>query len=251
MQERTKYVESLIPTLTEEQLNNKKYIEILSNYIISAMTPAEKKAHLFLTDNRQLTINKRETSYQGLVEHFENGEDGAYYLFNETADKSIRLTQKKEISAEDLAQNKELRDLKESIALIEQLEKAATGKDKYRLKKWLIELHQEQYIVKDILKPTITPNAIARSIAQMDLAENITIDENGEPHSDARITLFNPDHVCALLCNYSALKEECWSKFSWDLRISFIWFRTCSRCGLRKGLPSLLSPIDLQNRWKK
>ena len=28
----------------------------------------------------------------------------------------------------------------------------------------------------------------------MDLAENITIDENGEPQSDARITLFNPTH---------------------------------------------------------
>lgn len=135
MQERAAFVESLIPNLTQEQLNNKKYIEILSNYIIAAMTPAEKKSHLFLTDNRQLTINKRETSYQGLTEQFENGEDGAYNLFNEVADKSIRLTPKKEINAEDLAQIPELRNLKESIAIIEKLEAAAQGKDRYRLKK--------------------------------------------------------------------------------------------------------------------
>jgi len=77
MEERTEFVKDLIPNLSPEQLNNKKYIEILSNYIIAAMTPAEKKAHTFLTENRQLTIGKRETSYQGLAEQFENGEDGA------------------------------------------------------------------------------------------------------------------------------------------------------------------------------
>lgn len=54
----------------------------------------------------------------------------------------------------------------------------------------------------------MSANALAKSVAQMDLGENITIDENGEPQSDGRITLFNPAHVCALLCNYSALKEE-------------------------------------------
>lgn len=245
MEERASFVSSLIPTLTQEQLNNKKYIEILSNYIIAAMTPAEKKAHTFLTDNRQLTINKRETSYQGLTDQFENGEDGAWNLFNEVADKSIRLTPKKTISAEDVAEIPELRDLKESIAIIEKLEAAAHGKDRYRLKKWLIELHQEQYIIKDIFKPQMSANALAKSIAQMSLAENITIDENGEPHSDARITLFNPTHVCALLCNYSALKEEAWSRFSSDLRISFIWLRkNCGCCAKRRTSP-LLSPIDL------
>ena len=135
MEERAKFLDELLPTLTPEQLNNKRYIEILADYVIAAMTPAEKKAHTYLTTNRQLTINKRETSYQGLTEQFENGEDGAWNLFNEVADKSIRLTQKKSISAEDLAEIPELRDLKESIAIIEKLEAAAHGKDRYRLKK--------------------------------------------------------------------------------------------------------------------
>ena len=245
MEERANFINNLIPTLSSEQLNNKKYIEILSNYIIAAMTPAEKKAHIFLTDNRQLTIGKRETSYQGLTEQFENGEDGAWNLFNEVADKSIRLTPKREISASDVAEIPELQKLKESIAIIEKLEAGAHGKDRYRLKKWLIELHQEQYIIKDIFKPTMSANAIAKSVAQMDLGENITIDENGEPHSDCRISLFNPTHVCALLCNYSALKEEAWSKFSSDLRVPALWSWTRGWCCTERGLSSILSSIDL------
>ena len=75
-EERAKFVEELIPILTKDQLNSKKYIEILSNYIISAMTPEEKREKKILTDNRMITVNKRETSYQALVSKFENGEDG-------------------------------------------------------------------------------------------------------------------------------------------------------------------------------
>ena len=73
---RKEFVDKLLPTLTKEQLENKKYIEILTNYIVSAMTPEEKKEKLILTDNRMITINKRETSFQNLVDKFENGEDG-------------------------------------------------------------------------------------------------------------------------------------------------------------------------------
>ena len=69
--------------LPKEQLKSKKYIEILADYIISAMTKEEKKNKEILTDNRMVTINKRETSYQGLVSKFENGEDGIYNLMIE------------------------------------------------------------------------------------------------------------------------------------------------------------------------
>lgn len=73
---RKQFIDELLPTLTKEQIENKKYMEILANYIVSAMTPEEKKEKLILTDNRMITINKRETSFQNLVDKFENGEDG-------------------------------------------------------------------------------------------------------------------------------------------------------------------------------
>ena len=109
-------------------------MEILTDYIVSAMTPEEKKEKKILTDNRMITINKRETSFQNLVDKFENGEDGLWNLMIEE-DKNVLLTHKKEITEKDLKEIKDLRDLKESIAIVEKMEKAATGKKKYNLKK--------------------------------------------------------------------------------------------------------------------
>ena len=133
-QERTKFVDELLPTLTKEQLKNKKYMEIMSDYIVSAMTPEEKKQKMILTDNRMITVNKRETSFQGLVDKFENGEDGLWNFMIDN-DKNILLTHKKEITDGDLENIDSLKDLKESIKIIEKREKEATGKNKYKLKK--------------------------------------------------------------------------------------------------------------------
>lgn len=212
--DRAKFVRELIPRLSKNQLNNTQYIEILANYIISAMTPEEKKAKQILTDNRMITINKRETSYQGLVDKFENGEDGLWNLIID--DKNVLLTQKKEITQKDLEEIKPLRDLKESIAIVEEMEKKATGKRKYKLKKYLIEMHQEQYIVKDAYKPKMASSNLVKSITHTDLGEHITIDENGEPVSDGLISFFEPKHISALLCNYSGIKADSYGKFDSD-----------------------------------
>lgn len=212
--ERTNFIASLLETLPKEQLNNKKYIEILSNYIVSAMTPEEKKEKLILTDNRMVTINKRETSYQNLVSKFENGEDGLWNLIID--DKNVLLTPKVSITEKDVAEIKPLQDLKESIAALEKMVENASGKRKFKLKKYLIEAHQEQYTIKNCYKQTMAPSNIVRSITKTDLSENIIIDENGEPVSDGLISFFDPKHISALLCNYSSLKEDAWGKFSSD-----------------------------------
>lgn len=214
--ERADFIDNLLPTLTNEQLKSKKYMEIMSDYIVSAMTPEEKKQKMILTDNRMITINKRETSFQSLVDKFENGEDGLWNFMIEN-DKNILLTHKKEITDGDLENIDSLKDLKESIKIIEKKEKEASGKNKYKLKKWLIEMHQEQYIIKDAFKGTSAfSRATAKSLTKTDLTENITIGEDGDPVSDCLVSFFNPEHICGLLCNYSALKEECWGNFNWD-----------------------------------
>lgn len=208
-EERTKFVDELLPTLTKEQLKNEKYIEILSNYIVSAMTPEEKKEKLILTENRMVTVNKRETSMQRIVESLENGEDGLWRMAIDN-DKNVLLTHKKEITDKDLEEIKALRDLKEAIKILEEQEKKASGKKRYKLKKWLIEMHQEQYVIKDSYKPTMASSGAAvKNLTKISLDEHITIDEKGEPVSDCAISFFNPTHVCALLCNYSALKQDC------------------------------------------
>ena len=71
-------------------------------------------------------------------------------------------------------------------------------------------MHQEQYIIKDSYRGTMTTTSTAiKNLTKARLNEEITIDENNEPNSNCMINLFNPAHICALLCNYSALKEDC------------------------------------------
>ena len=60
-----------------------KYLEILANYLILCMEKQEKKERKILTENRMMTVNKRETSFEGLVSQLENGEDGIYNLISE------------------------------------------------------------------------------------------------------------------------------------------------------------------------
>jgi hypothetical protein len=46
------------------------------------MEKQEKKEHKLLTENRMATVNKRETSFEGLVSQLENGEDGIYGMIS-------------------------------------------------------------------------------------------------------------------------------------------------------------------------
>ena len=47
------------------------------------MEKQERKERKILTDNRMMTVNKRECSFEGLVSQLENGEDGIYNLMSE------------------------------------------------------------------------------------------------------------------------------------------------------------------------
>lgn len=172
--ERAAFVERLIAETPPENLTP-QYIEILSNYIIFAQTKEERKQKNILTDNRMVTINKRETSYQGLVEKFENGEDGIYNLINEG--RSLLLAQKHSITPKDIAEMQPLQALREVIESLKEQEKNARGKRKYLLKKQLIETYQDQYIVKEAYRPAMQPANIIKSIARGIFTENITINE--------------------------------------------------------------------------
>ena len=65
-EERSDFVKKIIDETPPEKLTN-QYIEILTDYIIFAMDKQERKEKNILTENRMITVNKRETSYQGLV----------------------------------------------------------------------------------------------------------------------------------------------------------------------------------------
>lgn len=209
-QDRSEYTQSIIDESAPEQLTS-KYLDILSDYIIFAMDKKERKERKILTENRMVTVNKRETSYQGLVSKFENGEDGVYNLITEN--KNVLLTPKISITQKDIDEIPPLKDLREAIEILEKQEKAATGKKKFLLKKQIIEMRQDQYTIKDNYKTPIRSNSTVKSFSKADLSDHITFDADGEPYNSGLVSFFNPTHLSALLCNYSLLKEEAYGNF--------------------------------------
>ena len=71
----------LVEQILQENPNpNARYLEILADYMILCMEKKEKREKKILTENRMITVNKRETSFEGLTSKLENGEDGIYNL---------------------------------------------------------------------------------------------------------------------------------------------------------------------------
>ena len=214
-EERISKVNEILSSTPSEKLSS-LYLKKLSDYIIEAMTPEEKKQGLILTNNRMVTVNKWETSFEGLVSQMENGEDGIYNMM--TNDKNILRTRKKRISEEDKETVPGLKDLCDAIDAAEDAFRHATGKAKYYLKQQIIDMRYDQYILRTAFQRPIHLNKLAKSIIKFNLNENITIGEDGLPHSDGLVSLFNPAHISALLCNYAELKMESWDKFDSDFK---------------------------------
>ena len=93
--------------LAENPDPNEKYLEILADYLILCMEKQEKKERKILTENRMMTVNKRETSFEGLVSQLENGEDGIYNLISEN--KNQIFQPKVTITKKDLEEIEPLR----------------------------------------------------------------------------------------------------------------------------------------------
>lgn len=253
-EERVKLVEKIIENTPQSKLTN-RYLEILANYIIFAMSKKEKKQKTINTDNRMVTINRRETSFQGLVDKFENGEDGIYNMI--INDKNVLLTPKYQITPEDIENIPALKQLREEIQKVEQQEKKARGKKKFLLKKQIIQMRQDQYVIKSAYRPVTYSLNLIRSIPTLDLTDHIEINEKGDVVNKGLISLFNPTHVSILLCNYSKIKESCWDRFNSDVYYLMIVLEDAIDAIFKEEYPMLYdiiiykidgkSNIDIQN----
>lgn len=205
--------------LQNTENRSSQFLDRLSDYIIYGMSKEEKRNKEILTDNRLVTVNKRETSYEGLVSKFESGENGIYQLLDENLGKNAILTPKVSITEKDIETVPGLKTLREAIAQLEKKEKVATGKTKYLLKKQIIEMRQDQYVLKNAFNSPIYPQKLTKTPSKIDLSETFYIDEKtGDIKSNGLITLINPKHVSAILCNYSLLKQETDRKIFSDLK---------------------------------
>jgi hypothetical protein len=137
-EERNKLVEQI---LAETPDPSEQHLEILADYLVLGMEKQVHRERKILTDNRMATINKRETSFEGLIGQLENGEDGIYNLV--TNDKNIIFQPKVTITKQDIEEIEPLRQLKDSITRWEELSKTATGRAAFIAKSTLIELRKD------------------------------------------------------------------------------------------------------------
>ena len=179
------------------------------------MEKQEKKERKILTENRMMTVNKRETSFEGLVSQLENGEDGIYNLINEN--KNTIFQPKITITKKDLEEIEPLRQLREAINLWEAKLKVAEGKDAFTIKKALIEMRKEQYLIKNAYRKPIVFNKISRSHGYMKFDDTTCrFDKDGYPIPEG-VSLLDPSTCSSILCNYSKLKQDSYSQFEGDL----------------------------------
>ena len=190
------------------------YLEILADYLILCMEKQERKKKKILTDNRSTTINKRETSFEGLASQLENGEDGIYNLVNE--DKNQIFQPKITITKKDLEDIPLLNQLKETITLWETKLKETRGtKTAYLIKKSIIEMRKDQYLIKDAYRRPIIPKATMRS--RVPVALNSTEWHDGTNLTYSGISLLDFKVCSIILHNYSKLKQEADGHFDSDL----------------------------------
>lgn len=206
---------ALVNKILEENAKpTKQYLEILADYLAFCMEKEEKKEKKILTENRLTTVNKRETSYEGLVSQFENGEDGVYNITTEN-NKNTIFQPKISITKHDLETIPELRQTSDAIAFWAEVAKNATGKSIFLAKKALIESRKDQYVIKNALRPPVQSNKLIRSQHWIPLEDHTHLNEKGEVVPEG-ISLANPQVCSAILCNYSGLRQKCQGIFYTD-----------------------------------
>ena len=133
------------------------------------------------------------------------------------ADELYDIYCQREITDEDIAEVPGLAELRERIEKIEAQAKVATGKNKYLLKKQVIEMRQEQYILKEMWRqPHRCTVASHTSGNRIEISDEVYFDKNGDPTSDAVVTFFKPEHISAILCNYEILETGLKHKYNSD-----------------------------------
>ena len=228
-QQRNKLVHKIIQNTPKEKLTP-YYLQKLTRYLLEedrSASPAESaspshtkrkynKNKSILTDNHMVSINRHETSLQGLITKFQNGEDGIYN-FIAGWDKNLYLIPKIKITTEDEENVPGLKELTAAIKVVDAERKVATGKRRYNLIKQLKEMRYDQYLLRSSAHPPIFMTRLTKSISTVDLTEHIHIDPaTKEPVSDCIVSIFNPQHISAVLCNYSTLRQESRGNFQSD-----------------------------------
>lgn len=205
----------LVEKILEEIPNpTPQYLESLADYLVLCMEKQERKERKLLTDNRMTTVNKRETSYEGLVSQLESGEDGIYNMMNSS--KNIIFQPKVMITKSDVEEIPGMQQLRDAIKMWEAKLRTVSGRQAYIVKSTIIELRKDQYVLKNAYRKPIILNQVTHSKNYIPLDSDFSFDDDGFVVPEG-VSLCDPKVVSAILCNYSMCKQESWGEFDKDL----------------------------------
>ena len=189
------------------------YLEILASYLVTCMEKQEKKEKKILTDNRQVTIKKRECSLESITEKMEQQPDAIYNLAH--SDRNMILSPAISITANDVKNIPFLKQLRIAIEELEQQRIGKVGRAAYVYKQNIIDLRKDQYIIKQAYNPPVRKSTMPVTKWGKKLPSEIL-------YKDGAIFTWGISlldyEVCRFVAqNYSKLKEQCWGDFQSDL----------------------------------
>ena len=249
-EERVAYVKELLAkdkrrrTQDDLPLYDNKTLKILADYMLFThdrnQTKKEREEkYPILTPNREFTIDKRQVSYEGLVDKLENGEDGLYNLIR--VDKGQILDPKDPITEEDIDT---IPGIKECMDVILSLKKQLPTASKYQrkhLNQAIIDSWKQAYLIKGSFHQIgrIKSASQIKTLANIPIPEKIYLDADKMPHSDMPLSFLNPEHISFLLQYYQILKEESWEDLHSDMHWHLIDLENITAKALEKKYPLL------------
>ena len=174
----------------------------------------DKSPDDIIKDKTQNYRDSKHISLEQIIE--EKGEETLPQKPSPAKYKLIKPT----ITDEDRQNIPPLADLHKFISsLATQMEEETNSKEKYRLKKILIEARQDQYAIKEAYVKNIKFNTDFGS-TKYDFDEDTGYYNDGEYHyiSSNKIDLGNPKHIYQLLNHYSALRHQHYDDPNNDMR---------------------------------
>lgn len=136
-EERTECVKKVIASTPREKLTS-RYLNYLGDYIMFVREKGQTRERNIITTNRKVIVNRREQSYEGIVNTLEGGEDAFHSLINN--DKNQLLDHREKVTEEEISQSPLLQEKMKTIESLKELfEKTTDSSARYKLKQQIIE----------------------------------------------------------------------------------------------------------------
>lgn len=206
---RVEAVEDIIESTHDLSPSTLSYMADYLLFVSEKGTTKDEKSQEYpiVTRNREITVSKRQVSYEEMSESDDYGSDSVCLLM--AMDKNQILDPKDPITEKDLDEIPGMRQKEKQIASLKSQIESAKGRRKYMLKHQLIATYQEQYTLKFSwmggMRPKV-PNASKFSFTPVP-DEDVWVDADGFPHAkDGTLSFLDPHVVSAFLDNYVRIR---------------------------------------------